>query len=87
MLNHWSLWNCFHLGVQVHFEKSTDSTSASNPDIGMTSVLSVIGVESTDGRWEVGSVLVFVKNVATDDLLRLLKLSLTLLVGRELSTC
>jgi hypothetical protein len=68
---------------QAHFENSTDSTKALAPVACPCSVsCTVVGVDSIEDRWDVCS-LVLVKKVATLVRRRLLKLSRTLLLGRD----
>ena len=64
----------------AHLEKSTPSTKYSAPTVDRASVFSVVAAENVDERWEVCS-LVDVKKVATEDRLRLVKLSRTALLG------
>lgn len=66
--------------AHAHFEKSTPSSRYSAPAVDRTSVLSVAVAENVDERWDVCS-LVDVKNVATEDRLKLVKLSRTALLG------
>ena len=87
-IDHWALGIVYFSRGNIayaHLEKSTDSTKAFVPLGCPTSVSCVVADEdSMDDRWEVCS-LVLVKNVATLVRRRLLKLSRTLLLGRDSS--